>query len=208
MRLAEEMARIPRFSRKKFESGLSEVRDLCKSSQSVKFIPDALRKLGVAFLVVEHLPRTKIDGATFWLSRTRPVVVLSLRYGRIDYFVFTLMHELMHVRHGDAQSFDNDILNDGKEAALPEIEIRANKEAGELLVPPKELAHFLASGRINKSEIVAFASTIGAHPGVVLGQLQHRGVVGWSACRDLLEPVRDIIVENATTDGWDKESSR
>ena len=201
-RLAQRMKGIPRFSKKRFELGLSDLRNLGKSSKSIQCIPEALRKLGVRFLVVEHLPRTKIDGATFWLSPAKPVVVLSLRFGRIDHFLFTLFHELIHVRHRDSLSLDNDILNDPDEGSLPDSEIRANKEAAELLVPPDKLARFLSKGRIGKSAIVAFASEIGIHPGVVLGQLQHRGIVGWSACRDLLEPAREIIVKTAKTDGW------
>lgn len=199
--LAEGMKGVPKFSAKKLETGLRELRDLCQSVDAMGKIPRLLHELGIRFLVVEHLPRTKIDGATFWLNEDRPVVVLSLRYGRVDYFLFTLFHELMHVRHRDAVSVDNDLMsgNDGK---LPECEVRANEEAAALLVPPGQLARFVAEGRASRSSIIRFAASIGIHPGVVLGQLQHGGIVGWSACRDLLAPVRDTIVENATTDGW------
>jgi len=206
-RLATQMKGLPKFVKGRFEQGLVDLRRLCKARESIKHIPDALRKLGVRLLVVEHLPRTKIDGATFWLSPGQPVVVLSLRYSRVDHFLFTLFHELIHVRYQDAQSLDNDLLNEGDDTDLPEKEIRANKEAAELLVPMKELASFIEGGVLSRSAIIAFATKIGIHPGVVLGQLQHRGLVGWSASRDLLEPIREIIVQTVQTDGWNNRST-
>lgn len=202
--IADGMKGVPRFSKKRFESGLDDLRKLGESQQTVKRLPNALRELGIRFVIVEHLPRTKIDGATFWLSKTRPVVALSLRYGRIDHFLFTLFHELMHIRHQDALSLDSDIMKDEKDKDLPACEVRANEEAAAMLVPHDELNRFVrgSQGRIRKAEIVRFASSVGIHPGVVLGQLQHRGIVGWSACRELLVSVRDAIVKAAITDGW------
>jgi HTH-type transcriptional regulator/antitoxin HigA len=203
--LAEKMRGVPTFSKARFEKSLDWLRALGKSPQTIGRIPGALRRLGVRFLIVEHLPRTKIDGAAFWLRKNRPVVVLSLRYGRIDYFLFTLFHELIHIRHQDSMSLDNDILNERQGKKTSEIEARANREAAALLVPPDTVAAFIEGGRrIGKGEIVRLAQEIGAHPGVVLGHLQHRGVIGWSACREMLVPVRELIVKAAPTDGWGK----
>jgi HTH-type transcriptional regulator/antitoxin HigA len=205
--LAEKMQDIPRFSRKRFDVGIKELRKLGESPETIGQMPDALRELGIRFLIVEHLPRTKIDGATFWLGESRPVVVLSLRYGRIDHFLFTLFHELIHVRHQDALSLDNDIMGGSGGERIPKCEVRANEQAAALLVPPDAMVRFLnrPGGTVGKSEILQFASDVGIHPGVVLGQLQHRGVVGWSACRELLTPVRDLIVNASVTDGWGKQ---
>jgi HTH-type transcriptional regulator/antitoxin HigA len=40
------------------------------------------------------------------------------------------------------------------------------------------------------------------HPGVVVGQLQHRGEVAWSAHREMMSRVRSIVTSTAMTDGW------
>jgi HTH-type transcriptional regulator / antitoxin HigA len=205
--LAEKIRDVPTFSKAQFEKSLSELRALGKSPQTIGRIPAALRRVGVRFLIVEHLPRTKVDGAAFWIGKNRPVVVLSLRYGRIDHFLFTLFHELIHIRHRDSMSLDNDILNESQGKKTSEIEARANREAAALLVPPDTFAKFIGGDRrIGKGEIVRLADEIGTHPGVVLGHLQHRGVIGWSACRELLVPVRELIVKAAPTDGWKKRS--
>ena len=52
---------------------------------------------GVGLEYVNHLPRTHLDGAALRLPDGRPVIGLTLRYDRIDYFWFTLLHELSHV---------------------------------------------------------------------------------------------------------------
>jgi len=204
--LAKRMRDIPKFSERRFEASLAGLRKLGESAATVGRLPDALRTLGIRFLIVEHLPRTKIDGGTFWLNETRPVVVLSMRYGRIDHFLFTLFHELIHVRHRDAMSLDTEIMAAVGNKRISETEVRANKEAGALLVPPEQLARFVAErGKgISKTDIIRFASQVRIHPGIVLGQLQHRGLVGWSACRELLVSVRESIIEAAVTDGWGK----
>src|SRR5262249_13803905 len=59
--IAEEMGGIPKFSQKRFEAGLGEVRGMGRSPEMIYKIPGALRELGIRFVVVEHLPRTKID---------------------------------------------------------------------------------------------------------------------------------------------------
>jgi len=68
----------------------------------------------VRFLVLEPLPQTRIDGACFWLDEYSPVVVVSVRYDRIDGFWHTLMHELEHMknRHGltDYRPLDTDLV--------------------------------------------------------------------------------------------------
>ena len=65
-------------------------------------ITKLLADAGIRLVILESLPNTRIDGACFWLDRNSPVVVLSLRYDRIDGFWHTLFHELGHVknRHG------------------------------------------------------------------------------------------------------------
>jgi HTH-type transcriptional regulator/antitoxin HigA len=76
--------------------------------------------------------------------------------------------------------------------------------AASLLVPSKELASFIARHRprFSKQAICGFASQLGVHPGIVAGQLQHRGQISYSHSREMLLPVRRLITEVAITDGW------
>jgi HTH-type transcriptional regulator/antitoxin HigA len=69
------------------------------NAEDLRHIPRVLAKAGIRFLVVEASPNTKIDGVCLWLDKTSPVIAMSLRYDRIDWFWFTLLHEIDHVSH-------------------------------------------------------------------------------------------------------------
>jgi HTH-type transcriptional regulator/antitoxin HigA len=53
-----------------------------------------------------------------------------------------------------------------------------------------------------KQRIVQFANRMKIHPGIVVGQLQHRGEIGYGSHRQFLVKVRELIIETAFTDGW------
>jgi HTH-type transcriptional regulator/antitoxin HigA len=54
----------------------------------------------------------------------------------------------------------------------------------------------------SKTRIIQFAHTIQIHPGIIVGQLQYRGEIGYSANREMLVKIRDIVIDSALTDGW------
>lgn len=59
---------------------------------------ELLNRWGIHMIILPHLPKTYLDGASFMGPWGRPVVGLTLRYDRLDNFWFTLLHELAHVR--------------------------------------------------------------------------------------------------------------
>jgi len=59
---------------------------------------ELLNRWGIHLIILRHLPKTYLDGASFIAPWGRPVVGLTLRYDRSDNFWFTLLHELAHVR--------------------------------------------------------------------------------------------------------------
>jgi HTH-type transcriptional regulator/antitoxin HigA len=59
---------------------------------------ELLNRWGIHLIILRHLPKTYLDGASFIAPWGRPVVGLTLRYDRLDNFWFTLLHELGHVR--------------------------------------------------------------------------------------------------------------
>ena len=83
-----------------------------------------------------------------------------------------------------------------------------NTAAASLLVDTAALNDFIArvSPLYSKERIRGFAARIGVHPGIVVGQLQHRGVasggIPWSHSRDMLVPIRQHVAGAALTDGW------
>ena len=146
---ALHMARLidsPRLSAKRLNTAFGKLRLLLASPEEIRKIPGILREAGVRFLIVERLPRTKIDGACFWLNQSSPVVVLTLRYDRIDWFWHTLMHELMHVKERDGAVVDSEI-DEASADERPEEEKRADRTAASFLLPHDELHDFMVRVR-------------------------------------------------------------
>jgi len=190
-------------------SRLDELRTLATDVDNVRQVPRCLADLGIRLVIVEPLPRTKIDGACFWLSeRSEPVIVLSMRYDRIDYFWYTLAHEIGHVVKGHALSVDSELVgSEPPDDAIPKQEEEANEFAVEFLVPQDDLDDFIQRTKplYSRTKIAGFAAVNKIHPGIVIGQLQHRKEISYSHSRDKLEKIRSIITRTALTDGWGNE---
>jgi HTH-type transcriptional regulator/antitoxin HigA len=208
-RLAHTIPVRNAFSLERLREGIENLRLLLKSPDLIRQVPHILADAGVRLLVVEALPNTRIDGACFWLDSESPVIVLSLRFDRIDYFWHTLMHELGHVMRRDGiddLSLDTDLVGGPVQSQdeKPESEKEADRFAVETLVPQESLEDFITRTRpfYSKLKIKTFAQQVGVHPGIVVGQLHHRGEFSYSNNREMLVKVRHIITSSATTDGW------
>lgn len=195
--------RTGKYSRKKLIAGLDALRAFMVEPEEVRHVPRLLNDLGVRFLVVEHLPHTKIDGACVWL-KSSPVIVLSMRYDRIDSFWFTLAHELGHVVNNHKFSIDVDLVGTSQEQAKPAQEVVADEFSSALLVPQGELDDFVArvAPLYSKKKIDGFAARIGVHPGIVVGQLHYRDKISYSHSREKLVKVRELLLESSLVDGW------
>lgn len=189
---------------------ITKLRRYAAYPKEVAHVCETLYDFGIRFVVVEPLDKSRIDGAAFWINGI-PAIALSLRYGRIDAFWFTLMHELAHILHKDAVSIDVDL--HGKEL-MPSrmkisIERRADEAATEMLICGDDLQSFISmySPLYSRIRIIQFANRIKIHPGIIVGQLQHRCELGWNSHRKLLVDVRNAVVGTALTDGWGKSIS-
>lgn len=199
-----------KFTDTRFEQGIERLKALLPNPEEIRHVPKILSESGIRFLIVESLSNTRIDGACFWLNPSSPVVVLSLRYDRIDGFWFTLFHELGHVlhRHGltTYASVDANLVGNGAQAFEDKsaIEQMVDKFAVEQLVPKTTLDYFIARVKplYYKTKISDFARHNGVHPGIVVGQLQFRKEIPYSHNRETLVPVKDYITSSALTDGW------
>lgn len=177
----------------------SELRHLAAKTQAAHRVPALLAGAGIRYVVVEPLPNVKIDGAAFWLNAESPVIAMSLRFDNIGSFWFGLMHEVDHIENRDAFSFD-DLQSDPNN----EAEERASWSAANLLVPEHELEDFIraCAPRYSEARINNLATRLQIHPGIIVGQLQHRGEISYAAHRKLMTKVRDLVTKFALTDGW------
>lgn len=179
------------------------LKPLMESIEGVSRVARVLGDAGIRFVVIEPLrgKGSKIDGACI-LEGDNPTIALSLRFGRLDNFWFVLMHELGHLAGGEASA---DVLEEpARDDEKPESEQRADAFASEAIVSQRALDQFISasSGRPTLAAIEAFAAEQRIHPSLVVGQLQHRGVLTYTQFRSVHVDVRPALVDSAVTDGW------
>lgn len=166
---------------------INDIRPLTVESPEV-FQPETIRlcaQAGVAVVFLPQLPKARVSGATRWLTPTKAIIQLSLRYKKDDHLWFTFFHEAGHILlHGKRDVFLED--NDGDNNKDKEKE--ANEFARETLIPNDEFERFvyLSKGKYRSIEgIKAFASKIGIAPGIVVGRLQHDEYLEYTHCNAL-----------------------
>ncbi|MBD2774380.1 HigA family addiction module antitoxin [Iningainema tapete] len=171
----------------KFREALQQIRTLTVKPPEI-FQPEVVRlcaEAGVAVVFVPQLPKTRTCGATRWLNPNKALIQLSLRYKTDDHLWFAFFHEAGHILlHGKRDVFLEDKGVPGVEK--DDKEKGADKFAADILIPPTELKRFLVSGQQqSKAGILQFATEIGIAPGILVGRLQHDGVLPSSHWNDL-----------------------
>ncbi len=190
LRLAEiaaEKVETQPYDRIAFRRLLTDLRSLTVTPPD-HFLPEIAERcssVGVAFVLVPDLQGTHISGAAFWLSAQKATAAVSLRYRTNDHFWFTFFHEAGHIfLHGKKAVFI-----DGEEESSAREEEEANAFAGELLIPKQEYAAFVQRGAFFPETIEEFAERIGIHPGIVVGRLQHDGLIEYKWHNQLKEKI-------------------
>lgn len=205
--IASEMI-VPQYSHGAVQGAITKLSTLLSAPEESRKVPRILAESGIRFMIVETLSSAKIDGVCFWLNDRSPVIGMSLRYDRIDNFWFVLRHELEHVLrlHGRAAvALDAELEGDraGTGPSVPEEERVANKAACEFCVPSKKMDSFVArkSPFFAQRDLLGFAQTMGVHPGLIAGQLQHR-TGRYDLFRNHLAKIKFAVAPSAIVDGW------
>lgn len=167
------------FDEKKLRKSLPEIKRLIGKNpeEFISKIRTGLAESGVALVLFPHLPKSRAQGATFWVSPDKVVIQLSIRGKFADIFWFSFFHELGHIllRHGKRHVFIRDgIAKDEKTNAM---ERDADSFASEILISPRYYNTFVAEGNYSVTNIRVFAETISVPPGIVVGRLQHDGYI-------------------------------
>lgn len=140
---------------------------------------------GVCVVFVRELPRTRVWGATRWLSSTCALIQLSLRYKSDDHLWFTFFHEAAHVLlHGK-----RDFFVDSDDQHKDQREDEADEFARDWLIPPQAYNSFKRRGAKSCAAIERFAYELGIAPGIVVGRLQHDKLLPRTHCNDLKKSI-------------------
>lgn len=73
---------------------------------------------GISLVIIPHISKTYINGATKWLSNDMAMIAISPKGGYEDIFWFTFFHELGHVLQEKKQAVfvdGEDYINDDSE---------------------------------------------------------------------------------------------
>jgi HTH-type transcriptional regulator / antitoxin HigA len=136
-------------------------------------------EVGVAVGVVRAPRGCPVSGAALQLANGQPGIALSGRHRADDHLWFTFFHEAAHLLlHGTDALYLDEIEPDSDPPPSAD-EVEADNFAGTLLVPP-EYDDRLFQARRSPLELRRIASEIGVSLGIVVGQLQHRGAIGYN----------------------------
>lgn len=193
-RLAQQIRCEP-YDEGAFRQALHEVRNLTAHMDPATYqqqVQEICSKAGVAVVFVPELPETRVSGATKWLSPSKALIQLSLRYKRDDQLWFSFFHEAGHIlKHGKRDVF----LEGGEQTDkdLQKQETEVDRFAANFLIPPDEWKRLLTllpdKGNISKETLAAFADEIGIASGIVVGRLQHEGKVPFTHYNSLKIPI-------------------
>ena len=164
----------PVYDEARFKAALTEVRGLsCRSPQEFQpRMKQLLHDAGVAFVLVPALPRTHVSGVARWLNARRPLIQLSLYGKQNDRFWFSFFHEAAHILLHSQQKKSVFLDDPSKTASSSKEEQQANAWARDFLISPSH-ARALAGIPKTKTAVASFAQSIGVHPGIVVGRMQH-----------------------------------
>ncbi|MDD3312544.1 hypothetical protein [Pseudodesulfovibrio sp.] len=167
-RALEMLDDVPAFSLE--EKHLCKIAHLSVFDEGPLLAKEYLAKHGVILIIEPQLKQTYLDGIALLLENGTPVVGLTLRHDRIDYFWFTLLHELVHIlKHlSKKQTCIWDI-----QGAQGDIEEEANTEAANAFIPPDVWAASEAKQKASKKGIIELAKQLDIHVAIVAGRVRN-----------------------------------
>lgn len=174
------------FDKRKLEGSLSEIRDMTLQSPET-FEPrlkQVLAECGVCLVLCPHFPKTKAQGATFFVNPEKTVLMMTLRYRWADIFWFTLFHEIGHLL---LHKIKDVILEDGEENPM---EREADTFASDALIAPRAWKGFTVFQEMTEENIRKFADSQGICPGIVVGRLQHENLLEHHQLNELRKQYR------------------
>jgi HTH-type transcriptional regulator/antitoxin HigA len=167
------------FDRDRFIGALHEARRMTRlhPDEWQPRLTELLAGAGVAFVIADTFQGARANGATRWISPTKALLQLSLRYHWEDIFWFSFFHEAAHVAlHRKKGVFvDGLALADASlDVEAERLEHEADHFAARVLIPEKYEARLR---RLQVTEIQAFADELEIAPAIVVGRLQHEGLM-------------------------------
>ena len=178
--VAAQQQNCAMYDKQKFRNSLKEIRKLTTIKKASDFVPkleSICAAAGVAIVFIPALPNLGIYGATRRIN-SKYIMQLSLYSKYNDQLWFTIFHEACHIiNHPQGELY---IEGTGIES-IKSTENEADVFAQDILIPPDRLKKFIDMDlKPTLQQIERFAKSIDVAPGIVVGRLQHDGILPMS----------------------------
>lgn len=181
---------VPDFDNKKLKSNIPAIRKLMVEQPESFFVQlqELCFEAGVILLFTPKLPKVPLSGSTRWINEN-PLIQLTARYGQNDRFWFTFFHELGHI-----------ILHGKKYISLENIDFAASDPEKEQEAHDFAVKHTFSKEQeekllrehptsITAEDIVGYAQEFNTHPAMIIGRLQHLGLIHFSVGHGFILPI-------------------
>lgn len=167
------------YDRSAFLRALKGIRQLTRVEipQALEDARQLCNEAGVALVWIKPLPEARVSGAAWWLGSRKPVIALSARHKSDDHLWFSLFHEAAHIYLHSKKNVFVDWGNGDVDAE----ETEANDWAARFLVSSSAWKRFLDTSNLGSQDVQRFAEEQGIAPGIVVGRLQHEGLLAWGS---------------------------
>ncbi|MBU2445703.1 MAG: HigA family addiction module antidote protein [Bacteroidetes bacterium] len=185
--------KLKEYSKDNFKNALIDIKNI--SYKHPKNFKEQLQKIcaesGVALIYTPNLPKATISGAARWIFNTTvPLIQLSGRYKTNDHFWFTFFHEAGHILlHGKKDIFLEDV--EGSEMNKQKEE-EADLFARKWLIGNDDYDELTTNYLITEELILKYSRKTKTHPGIIVGRLQHDGLLPHSRLNHLKEHIELI----------------
>ncbi len=176
---------VAAYSEARLRASLGSLRHLTRlrADEIMEPVQNICASCGLAVVWVPELKNTRISGCARWLTDRKALIGLTLRYKTDDQLWFTLFHEIGHILlHKGKRSFviDNAVEDMSDRVIDPEMlqfEAEADRFSSDTLVPARALEDFVRAKTFTSESILNFSEAIDVGPGIVVGRLQHDGIL-------------------------------
>ena len=193
LRLGEieaERTECPEYEMEAFLGSLQDIRSLTASDVhgALEEARNLCLQAGVVLLFIQPVKKVALSGASWWLSTGKPIIQLSARHMSDDHVWFSLFHEAAHILlHSKKQVFIDAIRSKADCNVVEEskAESEADAWARNFLVPLSDWEQFAGAFLGSADEVRHFAAEQGIAPGIIVGRLQHEGILEWTRLNSL-----------------------
>lgn len=176
--LEAETQECAEYKATRFKKAVRHIRSLTRLpiDEALRQAVETCNAAGVALALVPPLPKTALSGAAWWLSPRKAVIQLSARHKSDDHLWFSFFHEAAHILLHSKKGVFVDEVN----GADTELEAEANAWASNVLVPERVWVGLVEAPPRSQAAVRAFAEEIGVAPGIIVGMMQHKGLLPWT----------------------------